>query len=129
MLWERNKRTPYVPSPLLYKGTLYTLGHYQAILSCIDPNTGQDIAGAVPIAGIAEFLCLPGSRCRAPLSCGSQAGATMVLKHGADPEPVALNQLDDSFSATPALAGKELFLRGESFLYCIRSSNVPQKLP
>jgi hypothetical protein len=32
---------------------------------------------------------------------------------------LAVNMLDDSFSASAAIAGKELFLRGERYLYCI----------
>ena len=47
-------------------------------------------------------------------------GVTQVVSHG---EPtlkmLAVNRLDDSFSASAALAGRDLFLRGERFLYCI----------
>jgi hypothetical protein len=32
---------------------------------------------------------------------------------------VARNHLDDAFSASPALVGKDLLLRGERFLYCL----------
>ena len=46
-------------------------------------------------------------------------GVTLVISAGADPQTLAMNQLDDSFSASAALVGKELFLRGERFLYCI----------
>jgi hypothetical protein len=35
-------------------------------------------------------------------------------------EPVlATNPLDDKFDASPATAGKELFLRGREYLYCV----------
>ena len=43
----------------------------------------------------------------------------MVLEHGAEFEMLALNRLDDSFAASPALVGDELYLRGERSLYCI----------
>ncbi|MGH7601895.1 MAG: PQQ-binding-like beta-propeller repeat protein, partial [bacterium] len=46
-------------------------------------------------------------------------GATLVLSHSDKPEVLALNQLDDSFSASAAVAGRELFLRGQKYLYCI----------
>jgi len=42
-----------------------------------------------------------------------------VLKKGSNPEILALNKLDDSFSASPALAGNELYLRGAEHLYAI----------
>ncbi len=32
---------------------------------------------------------------------------------------LARNQLDDSFSASPAVVGKELYLRGQANLYCL----------
>jgi hypothetical protein len=32
---------------------------------------------------------------------------------------LAVNRLDDTISASAALAGREIFLRGERFLYCI----------
>jgi len=41
-----------------------------------------------------------------------------VLSHEPRPEVLARNRLDDSFAASAALAGSELFLRGERFLYC-----------
>jgi hypothetical protein len=35
------------------------------------------------------------------------------------PKVLALNRLADSFSASPAAVGGELFLRGERYLYCL----------
>jgi hypothetical protein len=50
----------------------------------------------------------------------SRDGATQVLSHGGPTaRTLAVNQLDDNFNASAAIAGRELFLRGERFLYCI----------
>ena len=50
----------------------------------------------------------------------SREGVTQVLSHDAPtPKMLAVNRLDDSFSASAALVGRELFLRGEQSLYCI----------
>ena len=49
---------------------------------------------------------------------------TVVLKHDRENTALALNRLDDAFSASPALVG-ELYLRGERFLYCIAESGTP----
>jgi hypothetical protein len=35
------------------------------------------------------------------------------------PKILAVNQLNDTFSASAALVGRELFLRGERHLYCL----------
>ncbi len=48
-----------------------------------------------------------------------RAGTTLVVKHGTELEVLATNKLDDSIDASPAIVGKELFLRGRKVLYCI----------
>ena len=46
-------------------------------------------------------------------------GDTLVLKQSDKLEMLAINRLDEQFDASPALASKELFLRGHEYLYCI----------
>jgi hypothetical protein len=46
-------------------------------------------------------------------------GATVVVKRADQFEVLATNRLDDSFDASPAIVGKQLFLRGHANLYCI----------
>ncbi len=46
-------------------------------------------------------------------------GATVVLAAGPELRVLAENQLDDGFDASPALAGRDLLLRGGSHLYCL----------
>ena len=41
------------------------------------------------------------------------------MSHADVPEILAVNRLDDSFSASVAVVGGELFLRGQRSLYCI----------
>jgi outer membrane protein assembly factor BamB len=50
----------------------------------------------------------------------SRDGVTQVMSHGEEnPRILATNRLDDCFSASVALVGRELLLRGERYLYCI----------
>jgi len=46
-------------------------------------------------------------------------GGALVLKKGDKIEVLATNRLDDRFDASPAIVGKEIFLRGKQNLYCI----------
>ena len=46
-------------------------------------------------------------------------GTTVVLKAGDRLEVLATNRLDDPTDASPVLVGKQLFLRGEKYLYCV----------
>ena len=118
VMWSTNKRTPYVPSPLLYKGTLYYLSHYQGILSVTHAESGKTKAGPFRISALRDIYS-------SPIGAGdhvyitSREGLTIVLSHDDEPEPVAFNKLDDSFSASAAISGNQIFLRGEKFLYCI----------
>jgi hypothetical protein len=46
-------------------------------------------------------------------------GTMYVIKHGTKFEILAKNQLDDTFNASPAIVGNEIYLRGYKNLYCI----------
>jgi hypothetical protein len=46
-------------------------------------------------------------------------GTTVVLTRSDKPEVLAINRLADPIDASPAVVGKQLFLRGEKYLYCI----------
>jgi hypothetical protein len=121
VLWSTNQRTPYVPSPLLYDGKLYFLAHYQGMLSCLVAATGERAAGPVRLNEMIEIYSSPvGAAGRVYVT--DRTGLTVVLKHDRTLEELARNQLDDRFSASAALVGRDLLLRGEKNLYCLRES-------
>ncbi len=118
LLWVRRKSTPYVPSPLLYGDAVYFLHHYQNTLSRVDAATGDEPQRPFRLSGIGNvYASLVGAANRIYIS--DLSGATLVLSHGRKPRVLGLNQLDDSFSATPAAVGDALFLRGDHWLYCL----------
>ena len=49
-------------------------------------------------------------------------GTFVTIKAGKDFEILSKNKLDDSFHASPAIIGDEIYLRGFKYLYCISSS-------
>jgi outer membrane protein assembly factor BamB len=119
VIWTRKRGCPYVPSPLLYGDSLYTLQHYQGVLFRIDVKTGEDADGPFRLDSIENAYASPvGAAGRVYVV--SRQGVTQVLSHGdKDLKTLAVNRLDDQFNASPALAGRELYLRGEEKLYCI----------
>ena len=122
--WTRTQGTPYVPSPLLYGGKLFYLRHYQGILSRVDAQTGADPIGPLRLGGIRDVYASPvGAANRIYVT--DRLGMTIVISQGDVPRVLASNQLDDRFSASAAVAGNELFLRGEQFLYCIAEDPKP----
>jgi outer membrane protein assembly factor BamB len=119
VLWSTNQRTPYVPSPLLYDGRLYFLNHYQGILSCLTGATGDRAALPVRLKDIDDVYASPvGAAGRVYIT--DRSGLTVVVAHDASLAELARNQLDDQFSASAALTGPDLLLRGEKHLYCLR---------
>jgi outer membrane protein assembly factor BamB len=116
--WTLDELTPYVPSPLLYGDTLYFIRHNQGVLSCLDPKTGKTRAGPFRLGGIRNVFASPvGAGNRVYIT--DRSGTTLVLSHAETPEVLAVNQLDDGFSASPVPVDGELYLRGERHLYCI----------
>ena len=116
--WSRVRGTPYVPSPLLYGDSLYFLAHYQSIIARVDAKTGEDEPGSVRLTGIGNIYASPVAAADR-VYITDLDGATIVLNHKAFPRVLSLNKLDDEFSASAAVAGREIFLRGVKHLYCI----------
>lgn len=119
VVWSRRRGCPYVPSPLLYGDSLYTSQHYQGVISRMDINTGEDQGGPFRLDAIDSLYASPVAAA-GRIYITSRDGVTQVISHGkGDPKTLAVNRLDDNFSASAALVGRELYLRGERFLYGI----------
>ena len=116
--WRRRQGAPYVPSPLFYGDSLYFMYHFQGMMTRVNARTGEDEPGPFRLPGIYNVYASPVAAA-GRVYITSREGVTIVLKDGAKPEAIAQNQLDDHFSASAALAGNEIFLRGEKHLYCI----------
>ncbi len=116
--WVRTRGAPYVPSPLLYGETLYFIAHFQSVLTRVDARTGEDQPGPIRLTGLRAVFASPVAAA-GRVYVTDRNGATIVLTHEDNPKALALNQLDDSFTASPAAVGRELLLRGERHLYSI----------
>lgn len=107
-----------MPSPLLYGDALYFIRHFQGILTRVNARTGEDQPSPFRLNGLSYVFASPvGAADRVYIT--DRDGTTLVISHDASPEVLALNRLDDSFSASAAVVGRELFLRGQRNLYCI----------
>ncbi|HWY74573.1 MAG TPA: PQQ-binding-like beta-propeller repeat protein [Verrucomicrobiae bacterium] len=118
IVWKYDKSMPYVPSPLLYGDKLYCLKSNQGVLSCLDTKSGKVLIDAERLEAVPNIYASPvGAEGR--IYIAGRDGATVVLKQSDKVEILATNKLDDGFDASPAVVGKELFLRGHEYLYCI----------
>ena len=119
VVWKLNRLTPYVSSPLLYDATLYHIRHNQNILVRLDPATGEFRGEPLRLDGIRDFIFSSPVGASGRIYVTGRDGTTVVLRHDKENAMLAVNHLDDSFSASAALVDKEFYLRGEKFLYCI----------
>lgn len=116
--WSHGKSTPYVPSSLLMGERLYFFASNNAMLSCFNAKSGQALFEGERLEGPSGFYAsIVGAAGRVYLA--GRNGTSMVLKDSDKLEILATNKLDEKFDASPAIAGRELFLRGHSHLYCL----------
>jgi outer membrane protein assembly factor BamB len=106
IVWTLDRDTPYVPSPLLYDGSLYLLKSNSGILSVFDARTGRPHYQVQRLAGISEVYASPVAA-RSRVYITGRNGTTLVIRHGATFEVLATNTLDDGFDASAALVGED----------------------
>ncbi len=116
--WQHGGGTPYVASPLLYDGLLYTVKGRNGILSCFEAETGEELFAEQRLEAVSEIYSSIGGAA-GKVYVTSRDGATVVIKHGPDLKILATNRLDEGVDASPVFIGNDLFLRGTKHLYCI----------
>lgn len=118
--WRYNSGTPYVPSPVLVGDRLYFTERNEGLLTVLDAKTGQVILDKERLPQVRSFYASP-MTAAGRVYFVDRSGTTVVLKAGDSLDIIAVNKLDDTIDASPVAVGKQLFLRGEKFLYCIES--------
>ncbi len=110
--WKSDRQVPQKPSLLLVGDELYFVSD-GGVATCLNAKTGDEHWSQR----------MPGSYSASPLFVDgrihffSQDGKTTVIAPGKEYKELAVNQLSDGFMASPAVAGKALFLRTETHLY------------
>jgi len=118
IVWSLDRYTPYTPSPVLHDGLLHFFEGNTATVSCYDAKTGKEHYVRKKIEDMGTIYASPvvgGGR----LYIVGKSGTTFVIGHSKERKRIARNVLKDSFSATPAIVGRDMILRGEKNLYCL----------
>ena len=106
---------PNRSTPLLVDELLYLAGDKNGVATCLEAKTGTAL----------WQQRLEGDNVASPVSAEGRIyifnrdGAAFVLAAGREAKVLARNQLDDGCMATPAIAGKALFIRTKTNLYRI----------
>jgi len=117
VLWRHEKGSAYVTSPILYDGLVYLLTD-KGLVTCLDARTGavkyEGGRPPVPATLLASPIVVDGR-----LLVMSQDGDTFVVKAGAEFVVERTNPLGEPISASAAVAGGRLYIRGEKHLFAI----------
>jgi outer membrane protein assembly factor BamB len=116
--WRLSRDTPYVPSPLLYGDLLYFTKNNNAVVTCVNPASGEVLQTAERLPQLRNMYASPVAAA-GRVYFTSREGTTLVAKHEAELQVLAVNQLDEGIDASAAIAGQDLFLRGARHLYCL----------
>jgi outer membrane protein assembly factor BamB len=118
-LWISEKPGPQEPSPVYYRGLLYSLMD-NGVLVCLEGRTGKEV-----------YRTRLGGACNSsPIAAGGRVyisdndGVTFVVKAGREFELLARNELGERITASPAVSGDLLYYRTDSRLYCIGESGA-----
>ena len=117
VVWSRTRRGPYMPTPLVYGGTLYVLAN-NGIFDAYDLATGKETyRERIPHLG-SGFSASPVAA-DGKIYLANEDGEMIVLRAGAEPEHLATNPMGELLMATPALSEGAMFVRGASHLFAI----------
>jgi outer membrane protein assembly factor BamB len=117
ILWEYNQDASYTPSAILMDGLLYFLKGNNGILTCLNAKDGKVMYSNQKLDGITNIFSSPTGNKDKIYVAGTNV--VNVVKAGPEFSILAKNSLDDTFHASPVIVGKDLFLRGFKYLYCI----------
>jgi outer membrane protein assembly factor BamB len=118
VVWELDRDTPDIASPLLSNGRVYFYKGKSGMLTCADAKTGKLHYEVERISGINSTYASP-IAANGHVYLTGRSGKTVVIKDSNKLEVVATNSLGEGIDATPAPVDNELFIRGERHLFCI----------
>ena len=112
--WSEHKGVPGVPSPLYYKGRLYTFLN-GGIVYCREAETGKLLYSG-RLGALGDYYSSPVAA-DDKIYIASAEGEVVVLGAGDELKVLARNKLDSGILATPALLDNKIYVRTENLLY------------
>jgi outer membrane protein assembly factor BamB len=118
IVWSTTRGLSYTPTPLLHDNRLYVLTD-NAQLTCFNATTGVPHYQQTRLQKPYNFKASPVGA-NGKLYLATEEGDVVVVKMGDAFEVLATNTLtDQSFIASPAIAGGDIFLRSRTHLFRI----------
>ena len=122
VVWSLHRGVPYVPCPMLWGEEIYLLDD-QSFFSCLRAVDGKPYYLKHRLPGNLNFSASPvGAADKIYLL--SEEGTTIVVERGSNIKVIAINKLNETFYASPAIVDDAIYLRGNKHLFCIKKSNL-----
>jgi outer membrane protein assembly factor BamB len=119
LAWRHGKGGPQISSAVLLGNRLFFIKGRTGVLTCLDARTGAVIIDQQRLAALNDIYASAVAAAGRVYFTGRN-GTTVVLDAATDEVRIlAENHLTETSSASPAIVGREIFLRGEKNLYCI----------
>lgn len=118
--WRAQKNLPYIPTPLLYQNVYY-LVKTGGIITSLDPATGRLLKQGRSPNAVGEYYASPVAA-DGKVFLANTEGKITVLKAGSEWEVLAVNDIGDEISATPALSDGQIYVRTRSAMYCFSAA-------
>jgi outer membrane protein assembly factor BamB len=112
--WKLKKNMPQRASVLLVKDLIFAVSH-KGYVVCVDTATGKSVWREK----IGKAYSASPLHAENRVYLFSERAGTTVIEPGRTYKPLATNKLDGRVMASPAGAGKALFIRTDTHLYRI----------
>jgi outer membrane protein assembly factor BamB len=117
--WTSPRGSPFVPSPLLYGGRIYTINDMASIVTCLDAATGRSVwQGRLGVATREGFSASPVA-VDGKVFVTNDEGDTFVLAAGPVFNLLHVNRLGERTLASPALVDGHWYFRTARHLLAI----------
>ncbi len=118
--WKKRDAS-YVASPVLHEGHLYWIND-KGIVFCMNAEIGETVFKERLVGGGGRPVYASPVLCDDKLFVPSRREGVFVLDARPEFKLLAQNKFkgdDSDFNGTPAISGKQMFLRSDKALYCI----------
>jgi len=117
VMWSKQQRGPYMPTPLIENGLLYVLGN-AGIFDCYKLMTGEEVYRQRIAHRGSGFSASPVSA-DGKIYLPSEDGGIFVVSAGEKFEQLAVNDMGEPIMATPAISGGRIIVRTQHHLWSI----------
>jgi outer membrane protein assembly factor BamB len=119
LAWSSPRGSPFVPSPLLYEGLLYTVNDMASIVTAVDAATGKSMwQGRLGVAQREGFSASPVA-VDGKVFFTNDDGDTFVLRAGPAFQLLHVNSIGERTLASPALVDGRWYVRTAQHLVSI----------